>query len=157
MKTHSMILVLLTLTMLGCGSGDEDSNVASQKVLETSTSTDSQPKEVIATSALVSTPEFDFISATKLRLTLPAFPSATINYYINICTDFSNENGDIKINYNSCKLRTKITTQTQQFTLSLSTVERQLIAQIWPIENGAQPINTFWDITESGNDWQIYF
>ncbi|ALO34418.1 hypothetical protein CMT41_06555 [Colwellia sp. MT41] len=160
MKTTLITLVLVTLTMFGCGGDEadsEESNVVPQEIPATSPSTASQPQAVISTSELISTPEFNFISVVKLQLTLPASPTEEINYFINICTDFSNENDVVTINYKSCKLRARLTRQQQQFTLSLSVTEQVLIAQIWPIENDAQPITTYWHIAASGNNWQITF
>jgi hypothetical protein len=61
----------------------------------------------------------------------------------------------VKINYDSCKLRKTLTTLEQAFTLSLSNAEMMLVAQIWPIENGAQPVTLYWNITESGHSWKI--
>jgi hypothetical protein len=114
------------------------------------------PVEVnIMTSDLVSTPEFDFISNTDLSVTLPSAPSSAVNYFINICTEFSAETGEIVINYDSCKLRTILKTEEQLFTLTLSTAESMLIAQIWPVEVNAEAITLFWNISESGNNWKI--
>ena len=155
MKFYLMtfIMIMLTTTITGCGGGEEDS--PSQKVADIVQPTEVVTEEPITTSDLISKPDFDFISSININVILPASPSTNIGYFINICTDFSNENDKITINYDSCKLRTTLTTVTQQFSLSLSTAELLLIAQIWPIENGAQPINVSWDIAESGGNWNI--
>ncbi|MCJ8293638.1 MAG: hypothetical protein MJK15_04455 [Colwellia sp.] len=151
MKTYLITMLLLTQTLLGCG-GEEESEGKVEVAQETP-----PPVNTVTTSELVSTPEFNFISGIKLTVTLPASPTATIDYFINICTDFINEDNVISINYQSCKLRTAITAQTQEFTLSLSVAELQLVAQIWPIESNAQAINAYWDIAESGRNWKIAF
>ena len=70
-------------------------------------------------------------------------------------TNLGQFDDEVIINYDSCKLRTTLTSSEQTFTLSLSTVEVELIAQIWPIEEDAQPINVHWNIAEFGNSWQI--
>jgi len=103
----------------------------------------------------VSDPNFNLSAGIELTVTLPSLPSTSTDYFINICTSFTNENNVIQVNYQSCKLRATLTAQTQQFTLSLSTTETQLVAQVWPIENGAQPVNVFWSILESGGNWQL--
>ena len=151
MKTYILIIMLLTITIFGCG--EEDGEQATAVTPQTVPATTA----IVATRELVSTAEFDFFSSAKLTLTLPPAPTATVAYFINICTDFSNENNVITINYQSCKLRTIITAQEQEFTLSLSVAELKLIAQIWPIEHNAQAITAYWDIAESGRHWQIVF
>jgi len=158
MKTYSITLVLLTsiTSVLGCGGGEEDKST-SQQVAKTTPQMDSPPEQTITTGDLISLPEFDLHSASELHIGLPASPSAITRYFINICTDFSNEDSVISINYDSCKLRTALTITEQQFTLSLSAAENLLIAQIWPIENDAQPVNIYWNIAESGNNWQLSF
>ena len=160
MKTHIITALLLTLTLFGCGD-DDGTEIVQGTVQETPPPTSSTTPEtntdIVATSELISTPDFNFISGTKLTVTLPLAPTATIDYFINICTDFTNEDNLITINYQSCKLRTAITSQTQEFTLSLSVVELQLIAQIWPMESDAKVMNAYWDIAESGHNWQIVF
>ena len=160
MKTHIITALLLTLTLFGCGD-DDGTEIVQGTVQETppptSSTTPESNTDIVATSELISTPDFNFISGTKLTVTLPVAPTATIDYFINICTDFTNEDNVITINYQSCKLRTAITSQTQEFTLSLSVVELQLIAQIWPMESDAKVMNAYWDIAESGHNWQIVF
>jgi len=141
---------MITSAITACGGGGEEDSPP-QKAVEVIQPTE----ELVTTGDLVSDIEFDFISSINLDVTLPASPSTSIGYFINICTDFSNVSNEIEINYDSCKLRTTLTTVTQQFTLSLSAAELLIIAQIWPIENGAQPINVYWDIAESGSSWKI--
>lgn len=164
MKTYLITMLLLTLTLFGCGQDEsaEGTDVVQETVPENppptiSTTTDDTTTETVTTSELISTPDFDFMSSAKLTVTLPVSPTATIDYFINICTDFTNEVNVITINYQSCKLRTAITSQTQTFTLSLSVTELRLIAQVWPMESNAQVINAYWDIAESGRNWQIVF
>jgi hypothetical protein len=139
----------MTLIITGCGGGSEDDSpketIQNIPLVE----------EIIITSDLVSSPEFTFISSAELNITLPISPSGSVNYFINICTDFSEKNDTVTINYDSCKLRAMLKTQEQSFSITLSAAEPMLVAQIWPIEAGAQPITLFWDITESGNDWKI--
>lgn len=148
MNTYLMPLIMLTITITGCGGGGDEEKKPSVKTIITTDKT-------ITTSDLISAPDFNFISSTNLEVVLPASPSTTVSYFISICTDFYKENDEVIINYDSCKLRTTLTSSEQTFTLSLSTVEVELIAQIWPIEEDAQPINVHWNIAEFGNSWQI--
>ena len=101
MKTHIITALLLTLTLFGCGD-DDGTEIVQGTVQETPPPTSSTTPEtntdIVATSELISTPDFNFISGTKLTVTLPVAPTATIDYFINICTDFTNEDNLITIN-----------------------------------------------------------
>lgn len=156
MKIYTIITLILVLStsISGCGGGGEDENKSATQD-QPSTPTTETTEAIITTSDLVSTPEFNLNTNTELKITLPASPSTNTRYFINICSDFNQENDEISINDESCKIRTAISSQEQEFTIALSTTETLLIAQVWPMENGAIPINIFWDISESGNDWLL--
>jgi len=158
MKAHLMLIIVLisALSILGCGS-EEDS---------TPTEIAPSPPPVyssIHTEELISDPDFDLSSTSELQVSLPRSPSSSVGYFINVCTDYSNNKTDVKdtdaiyINYASCKLRTKLALTPQQFTVYISAAEQKLIAQIWPMENGAKPINIYWNIADSGKNWQVTF
>ena len=149
MKSYLITFIILNIiiTITGCGGEEEES--PSQETAQVVT------EQTIYTKDLVSKPDFDFSSSTNLVVTIPASPPNNIGYFINICTDFSNVNNKVTINYASCKLRTTLGLVEQLFTLPLSTAEIVLIAQIWPIEEGAQPITIYWNIAETGKSWPI--
>ncbi len=133
----------------------EDETAATQEAAEQTTATGSTSLPIISTNDLVSNTEFSFNSSANLQLRLPATPSLTMNYFINVCTDFSDENGMLKINYDNCQLRTLLKAEEQEFSLSLSNAETVLIAQIWPIKADSQPITFYHNIQEDGTDWHI--
>ena len=155
MKTNIITLITLIIIIAGCGGGGGEVSTSPEKSVTLTPSTEDETKENTTTNELNSTPEFNFISNTKLDIKLPASPSTNITYFINICTAFSTENNEVEINYDSCKLRTSLTTEEQAFILSISAAELMLVAQIWPIEDGAQPITLYWNINEYGNSWKI--
>lgn len=153
LKTLSIMTVL---TISGCGGGSEgEKESPPTETVETIPAPIILAKEVRSTNELISTPDFNFISNTDVNVTLPVSPSTSIGYFINICTNFSKENNEVKINYDSCKLRSPLSPREQSFTITLSPAELVLVAQVWPIEEGAQPITIYWNITESGGSWKV--
>ena len=157
MKNHVIKLIMLNIilgiTITSCG-GEEES-VVSEENLPIKVVSQQETEATIATSELISEADFNFISTVDLEVIIPASPSTSVGYFINICTDFSKVNDKAKINYDSCKLRATLHTSEQLFTLSLSNVELALVAQIWPIAEGAQPVTIYWNITESSTRWNI--
>jgi|GEM_PF-2014322 len=155
-KKNIILNTILAITVTSCGGGDEQSTKASEVIaatpLVTATQVTPSPK---ATKDLVSKSDFDFISKADLEVIIPTSPTGSVNYFINICTDFTAENDTVAINYNSCKLRTTLGTKEQSFSLFLSSAETLLVAQIWPIEVGAKPVTLFWNIIETGKQWKI--
>ena len=132
----TILNIIIGITIAGCGGGEEE-----ESAVAVITKTQVVTEPTITTSELVSDPDFDFISNTDVDITVPVSPSTTVSYFINICTDFRKENNELEINYDSCKLRTTLTTLEQQFTLSLSNTELMLVAQIWPIKDGGSTSN----------------
>lgn len=184
MKTQLIILLTLISMLLACGNEEtpgevetqeqapaqttnttesespsseqtEDDTAATQEETEQTTATESTSLPVTRTNDLVSNTEFSFNSNANLQLKLPASPSSTMNYFINVCSDFSDENGIQKINYDSCQLRTLLKAEEQEFSLSLSNAETVLIAQIWPIKADSQPITFYYNIQEGEESWHI--
>lgn len=161
MNTHlitlKMLSIIIAITMAGCGGGSEEEKESSptETVVITTAASEDLPIETINTSSLISNVDFDFTSGDELKVTLPASPSTSIGYFVNICTNFIDESNEVKIDYDSCKLRTTLASQKRSFTLSLSTSESVFIAQIWPIENAAKPITVYWNIVELGRSWKI--
>jgi len=156
MKTNIITLIALIITITGCGGGGSgEASTSPTKTVQITAPTVDLPKVATTTSELTSEPAFNLTSNTHLDVTLPASPSTNITYFINICTAFSTQNNQVNIKYDSCKLRTSLTTEEQPFILSISAAELMLVAQIWPVEDGAQPITLYWNINESGNSWTI--
>ncbi len=149
MKTQ-LVILFFTFILVACGGDD-----SSQQAVEKQVAIDDSPPPLTNTSELVSNVDFSFTSSATLKVTLPVNPSGTIGYFINICADFSSENGIDKINFDSCKLRASLTPNEQNFTLRLSNAETRLIAQIWPLQDGAKPISQYFNIQETGNTWRI--
>jgi hypothetical protein len=184
MKTQLIILLTLISMLLACGNEETPPEVETQEQAPDQTTntaaetespeqtedepatTQEEPAEqaapsespslpIIHTSDLVSNTEFSFNSNANLQLKLPASPSSTMNYFINVCSDFSDESGIQKINYDSCQLRTLLKAEEQEFSLSLSNAETVLIAQIWPIKADSQPITFYYNIQDDGESWHI--
>jgi hypothetical protein len=100
-------------------------------------------------------PDFDFIGGETLNITIINKGATNERRYLNICGDFTDDNGEFKVNYDSCHLRTSLEGQHNEFKIVISSNQNSLIAQIWSFNDGAQPLDHHWSRSEVGNDWQI--
>jgi len=141
----------LTLTIVSCGGGGDEATtppLANEDVIT--------PVEAIQTTDdLISNTSFEFTSGFELTLILSALEESEVQHFVNVCSDYTQDNQNYIINYDSCRLRAPFTETQQHFDISLSAAETTLIAQVWPIENNATPINFFWSRADNDEEWQI--
>jgi len=150
---RDVLFPVLVCTIVGCGGGGGDSG-GTKEPLSSETSVITQAS-IETTDELVSNTTFEFTSGFELTLILSALDGTKVPHFVNVCSDYSQVEDVYTINYDSCRLRTSFTDELQQFHISLSAAETVLIAQIWPIENNAVPINLFWSRTNSSENWEI--
>jgi len=99
--------------------------------------------------------DFDFIGGETLNITISNEGATIERRYLNICSDFTNDNGELSVRYESCLLRASLDGQYSEFKIVISSNQNSLIAQIWSFKNGAQPLDYLWLRSEVGNDWKI--
>ncbi len=146
-----ILFVTLTLAIVSCGSGGDDATPPPPAKVDVVA-----PIEPIKTTDdLVSNTTFEFTSGFELTLILSALDGAEVQHFVNVCSDYTQDKEYYTINYDSCRLRTLFTENQQRFIISLSAAETALIAQVWPIENNATPINIFWNRADNGEQWEI--
>ena len=138
MKISAIFLVLLFLCSCGqggSGPGDESSS-SSMEDLNVSR-------------------DFTFIGGETLTITIVDEGSSVERRYLNICSEFSQNGEGYSVSYDSCLLRTSILGQHSDFEIIISSNQQKLIAQVWPLNNGADPVNHHWSRSENGNEWHI--
>lgn len=99
--------------------------------------------------------EFDFIGGDTLTIKIIDESSFIERRYLNVCSDFNNVNGEIRVNYESCLLRTSLQGQHSEFKIVVSSNQQEFLAQIWPLQDDALPINYRWSRLKENNDWEI--
>lgn len=99
--------------------------------------------------------DFDFIGGETLTITIVDEASSIERRYLNICSDFTDDGGELRVSYESCLLRTSLQSQYSEFEIVISSSQQALIAQIWPLHNGATPVNHQWSRSGDGKNWQI--
>ncbi|MCP4490201.1 MAG: hypothetical protein GY820_23220 [Gammaproteobacteria bacterium] len=146
MKIGLIIFTILFLHSCGGGTPSVDSNSAD---VAGSAVNSSKFNELTVSS------DFDFIGGENLTIEVVNVTQSLERRYINICSEFSKVGGQYKINYNSCLLRTSLQSDYREFKVVLSSNEQELLAQVWPMVDGASPKNYHWNRSEGVNDWKI--
>lgn len=140
MKLNLIFLMLLFLCSCGqggSGSGSgEESSASNMEDLDVS-------------------PDFAFIGGETLTITIVDAAPSVERRYLNICSDFTDENGELRVSYESCLLRTSLQYQHNDFEVVISSNQQELVAQIWSLHDDALPVNHRWSRSENGNDWRI--
>lgn len=103
---------------------------------------------------LVSDEKFDFIGESNLTLALDNNADAS-RVYLNVCNDFETVNGEVKVNYNTCQLRTTLPSGFAEYQLTIGGDVENLVAQVWVVEEGAVPANFYWSASEDDANWAI--
>lgn len=138
MKLNSIFLMLLILC--SCGQGGSGPN----------TESNNPGMEDMDVS-----PDFAFIGGETLTITILDETPSIKRRYLNVCSKFSDDNGTLRVSYESCLLRTSLQSQHSDFEIVISSNQQELVAQIWSLQDDALPVNHRWSRSENGNDWKI--
>lgn len=162
MKHLLLIPAIVMLAACG-GGGGSDTPTSSSSAGQTAppasatppTATTPEPvEEPEETADLVSNEAFDFVGKNDLSLSLSNNVSVS-RVYLNVCNDYSTVNGEVKVDYNTCQLRTSLPSGTAEYTLTLGGDVERLVAQVWIVEEGAAPKNYYWSASNNNDKWSI--
>lgn len=154
-KSLTASLLAALLTACGGGGGDSKSSAPVAPAPEpVATSGNNEEEEV--TADLTTTPDFTFSGSYELTVVVEKAEYTGVQYYVNVCSDYE-ASDPMTVKYDSCMLRTHVTEADQEFVLSLSESQESLLAQVWPMENGAEPIDIIWQKGQDTATWRISF
>lgn len=145
-------IIFITLALFACGGGSQDQSQAEAVV--------PGEAESLATGAtrmndLRVGSDFDFIGGETLDIVISNQVNGGGGAYINVCTDFTRLQSSYEIDYDSCVLRTRLNQPYQQYAVTLSPSNDLLLAQVWSLEDGAEPVSYLWNRAVDGQRWQI--
>lgn len=138
MKLNLIFLMMLLLCSCGQG-GSGPNNESSAPGME----------------SMDVSPDFAFIGGETLTITVVDEAPSIERRYLNICSDFSDDNGTLRVGYESCLLRTSLQGQHSDFEIVISSNQQELVAQIWSLQDDALPVNHRWSRLENDHDWKI--
>lgn len=103
--------------------------------------------ELVAATSFLIKPEYD--------LTVTYGNKNNRNAYLSVCTEFSEENDTIKVNYDSCLLRTSISTD-YEGKLSVANDKTRLVMAIWYLDDTKNPRYEIWQNNPVTNESQHF-
>ncbi len=145
MKTQHLMISSLTLILAACGGGGgggEASAPAAEQPTVTTTvveETPTIPKEAATTAELVVPSNYNLEQDYDLTVTASTSSFGASSAHLSICTDYTEENGEIAVDFSSCLVKTNIAPDVTATVAVPGDVE-SLVAVILLLDTPAEPI-----------------
>lgn len=156
MNYFSILPIMLILS--SCDEGGSASSNHSSNISDATSVTINQQQELSSSNnldELMVAEDFDFIGKESLKIRVIDQSLKPGRRYLNVCSDYTEINGQPQINYSSCQIRTSLQTTYSEYTLALSSAKQSLIAQVWSVSDGSIPSTFYWISSKNKNDWDI--
>ncbi len=167
--TKSVLLIILTSFFYGCG-GDSDETTANDTApvtsvtpdpVDLSAETSEVVEEVVPDPDAIYDSTADLVVATSFLLE-PEYQLA-VSYvntekrevYLSICTDFAEGDAGMKVDYNSCLIRTAIKEDFSS-TIAVANDKLSLVMAIWYFDDMNNPRFEVWE-NEGGDQSALKF
>lgn len=151
--TNNLIILTFSLSMIGCGGGGGSDTPVTQPVTPAVSSPPPPAVTYNTTSELV-VPK-SFLIEQEYDLSIAYTDDANREVYLSICSDFTNEQSTITVNYNSCILRTA-SDGNYTNTVSIPNDKNQLVMAIWYLDDLNNPRYEFWNNDEATGTTKVF-
>ena len=161
--TNNTSIFLMSLLMMGCGGGgSDDSSTPDPVVVAVEEPVAEVPEPPVVSTIVEPDPNATYESTADLIvsrkfLLKPEYALAVSykndgnrNAYLSLCTDFTEGEEGIKVNYNSCLLRTSIQSD-YAGTLTVANDKNRLVMAIWYFEDMKNPRYEVWENDTDAN------
>lgn len=149
--TNIISLFIISLLMVGCGGGSGDSSssdpvvkIVEEPVVEPHlVIVEPDPNAIYATTAeLIASKSFLFEQEYELAINYKNDDNR--NVYLSVCSDFSDEEDWVNVNYNSCLLRTSIEGD-YAGTVIVANDKHRLVMAVWYFDDPKNPRYVVWE------------
>lgn len=154
--TNDTSIFIICLLMVGCGGGSDDSSTPDPAVAVVEEPVVAVVEPPVVTNIVEPDPNAIYDSTAELivsrKFLLKPEYALTVSYkndgdrnaYLSICTDFTDGEEGIKVNYNSCLLRTSIESD-YAGTLTVANDKNRLVMAIWYFDDMKNPRYEIWE------------
>ena len=154
--TNNTLIFIICLLMVGCGGGSDDSSTPDPVVAVVEEPVAAVVEPSVVTDIVEPDPNAIYDSTAELivsrKFLLKPEYALAISYkndgdrnaYLSICTDFTDGEEGIKVNYNSCLLRTSIESD-YAGTLTVANDKNRLVMAIWYFDDMKNPRYEIWE------------
>jgi len=156
MKLTNIVLIsILNLLIAACG-GESDSSTSTPPVLSTPDPVDPIVEEPVEEVEVELDPNATYETTAELvvarafvieqeyELTVSYKNDKNLSAYLSVCTEFTEGKSGIKVNYNSCLLRTSIESD-YAGTLKVANDINRLVMAIWYLDDTDNPRYEIWE------------
>lgn len=159
MKLTNIVLIsILNLLIAACGGGggESDSSTSTPPVLSTpepvvpivdapveEVEVELDPNATYETTAELVVARA-FVIEQEYELTVSYKNDKNLSAYLSVCTEFTEGKSGIKVNYNSCLLRTSIESD-YAGTLKVANDKNRLVMAIWYLDDTDNPRYEIWE------------
>lgn len=95
-----------------------------------------------STKDLVSAKSFEIASEYELMINYKN--ESELSAYLSVCTDFTLQEEEVRVDYNSCLLRTSVETQ-YEATLTIPNDKKSVVMAIWYMDDIKNPHYAIWN------------
>ena len=158
MKLSNITLIsMMSLLMVACGGGGGSTSVPTpvavieepaepeieEPVVVVETELEPDPNAIYDTTAELVAAK-SFLLEQEYELAVSYHNVDNRSAYVSVCTDFVEGQNGIKVNYNSCMLRTSIN-GAYSGTLTVANDQNRLVMAIWYLDDTKNPRYEIWD------------
>jgi len=158
--TNIVVILIMSLFIAACGGGSSGSEPVAPVVKDPividgggddggDEDTDGGDEDVIDVDAIYSTTAElkatkSFLLKQEYELTVSYINTDNRNAYISLCTEFTEGKYGIKVNYNTCLLRTSIDSS-YEGNLTVANDKNRLVMAIWYLDDTKNPRYEIWE------------
>ena len=161
-RLNTTIALISSLTLLACGGGGGGSSTPTPTLTPAPTPVPTPAPTPAPSPTPVPTPTpapdpnavydttaelvvaADFEMKQEYSVDVRYTNSQQRNVYLSVCSDFTNNQGQVAVNYNSCLLRTSLT-DNYSTRLNVANDHNQLVMAIWYLDDVNNPRYEFWE------------
>jgi hypothetical protein len=149
--TNIVAILIMSLFLVACGGGSSGSDPVVPPIEEPPVKDDGDdddddeidPNAIYATTAELKAAK-SFLLKQEYELTVSYKNAGNRNAYLSVCTEFTDGEYGIKVNYNTCLLRTSIESG-YAGKLTVANDKNRLVMAIWYLDDTKNPRYEVWE------------
>jgi len=173
--TNIAVLTMMSFLIVACGGGGSSASsppatTVSEDPVTSDEPTTSEDTEVVVSEddpVIIIDPNIVYDTTAELVVDKPFLlkpeyelvvsykDSNNRSAYLSVCTEFTEEQDNIKVNYNSCLLRTSVDSN-YQASLTVANDKTRLVMAIWYLDDIKKPRYEVWENNSDAQGTKVF-